>query len=91
MLIIILISLVLSSSSSLLLPTLLMSSIKLSVFTVHLFTPVSDYCAFQKHANSKVQKPSSQLHFSLQSIILVDLLRNRTLLKQVQKVMVCDL
>jgi len=28
------------------------------------------YCAFQKHANSKVQKPSSQLRFSLPSIII---------------------
>ena len=28
------------------------------------------YCAFHKHANSKVQKPPSQLHFSLPSIII---------------------
>ena len=28
------------------------------------------YCAFQKHANSKVQKPLSQLRFSLPSIII---------------------
>ena len=31
---------------------------------------VSLYCAFHKDANSKVQKPPSQLRFSLQSIIL---------------------
>ena len=28
------------------------------------------YCAFHKYANSKVQKPPSQLHFSLPSIII---------------------
>ena len=28
------------------------------------------YCAFHKHANSKVQKPPSQLRFSLLSIII---------------------
>ena len=28
------------------------------------------YCAFHKHANSKVQKPPLQLHFSLPSIII---------------------
>ena len=28
------------------------------------------YCAFHKHANSKVQKPVSQLRFSLSSIII---------------------
>ena len=28
------------------------------------------YCAFQKHANSEVQKPPSQLRFSLPSIII---------------------
>ena len=28
------------------------------------------YCAFRKHANSKVQKPPSQLRFSLPSIII---------------------
>ena len=28
------------------------------------------YCAFQKHANSEVQKPPSQLHFSLLSILI---------------------
>ena len=31
------------------------------------------------------------MHFSLPSIILADLLGNRTLLKRVQKVFVCDL
>ena len=30
----------------------------------------SIYCAFHKHANSKVQKPHSQLRFSLPSIII---------------------
>ena len=35
------------------------------------------YCAFHKHANSEVQK---RLHFWLPSIILTDLLGNRTLL-----------
>ena len=28
------------------------------------------YCAFHKHGNSKVQKPPSQLRFSLASIII---------------------
>ena len=28
------------------------------------------YCAFHKHANSKVQKPPSQLRFYLSSIII---------------------
>ena len=28
------------------------------------------YCVFQKHANSEVQKPPSQLSFSLPSIII---------------------
>ena len=28
------------------------------------------YCAFHKHANSKIQKPPSQLRFSLPSIII---------------------
>ena len=28
------------------------------------------YCAFHKHANSEVQKPPSQLRFSLPSIII---------------------
>ena len=32
--------------------------------------PSLDYCAFHKHANSKVQKPPSQLRFSLPSIII---------------------
>ena len=31
---------------------------------------LSFYCAFHKHANSKVQKPPSQLRFSLPSIII---------------------
>ena len=31
---------------------------------------MDSYCAFHKHANSKVQKPPSQLHFSLPSIII---------------------
>ena len=33
------------------------------------------YCAFQKHANSEVQKASDVYIFLLLSIILVDLLR----------------
>ena len=54
------------------------------------------YCAFHKHANSEVQKPTEkqfkrQLRFLLPSIILTDLLGNKTLLYRVQKVMVCDL
>ena len=28
------------------------------------------YCAFHKHANSEVQKPPSQLRFSLRSVII---------------------
>ena len=28
------------------------------------------YCAFHKHANSKIQKPPSQLRFSLPSIVI---------------------
>ena len=31
---------------------------------------IKNYCAFHKHANSKVQKPPSQLRFSLPSIII---------------------
>ena len=31
----------------------------------------SSYCTFNKHANSKVQKPPSQLRFSLPSIIIM--------------------
>ena len=31
---------------------------------------LSPYCAFHKHANSNVQKPPSQLRFSLPSIII---------------------
>ena len=31
---------------------------------------MKSYRAFHKHANSKVQKPASQLHFSLPSIII---------------------
>ena len=47
------------------------------------------YCAFQKHANSEVQK---RLRFLLPSIILAYLLGNRSLLQRVfKKVMVCDL
>ena len=92
MVIMILTSLVLSLSSSLLLPTLLMSSdINFLGSQCILFTPVSDYSTFQKHNNSEVLKPPSQLHFSLPSIILADLLAKRSLRKLVQKVMVCDL
>ena len=31
------------------------------------------YCSFHKHANSKAQKPPSQLRFSLPSIIITNL------------------
>ena len=43
------------------------------------------YCSFQKHANSEVQ---TQTFFAA---VNHHLLGNRTLLKRVQKVMVCDL
>ena len=45
------------------------------------------YCAFHKHANSKVQKPPSQLRFSLPSIIRefkIPRLRTKTTLKHNQ-------
>ena len=35
-----------------------------------IFFRTMHYCAFHKHVNSKVQKPPSQLHFSLPSIII---------------------
>ena len=35
------------------------------------FLAIKLYCAFHKHGNSKVQKPPSQLHFSLPSIIIM--------------------
>ena len=46
------------------------------------------YCTFQKHANSEAQKLTDVC--VLLSIILEDLLGNRSLLQRVQKVMVCD-
>ena len=50
------------------------------------------YRAFQKKKSElSSSKANWRLPFSLQTIILADLLGNRTLLKQVQKVMVCDL
>ena len=36
----------------------------------HKILSLIHYCAFHKHANSKVQKPPSQLRFSLPSIII---------------------
>ena len=53
--------------------------------------PLRFYRAFQKQAISEGQKPTGVCVFSLLSIILEDLSGNRTLLKWVQKVMVCDL
>lgn len=52
---------------------------------------VTCYCAFHKHANFEVQKPTDDWVLSLLSIILTELLGNKILLSQVQKVMVCDL
>ena len=46
------------------------------------------YCIFQKHANSEVQKLTNVC--VLLSIILEDLLGNKSLLQRVQKVMICD-
>ena len=56
----------------------------------HVFD-VTCYCAFHKHANFEVQKPTDNWVLSLPSIILTELLGNKILLSQVQKVMVCDL
>ena len=41
-----------------------------SLLDLPFFLLLYPYCAFHKHANSKVQKPSSQLRFSLPSIII---------------------
>ena len=49
------------------------------------------YFAFKKKRELSSSKANWRLPFSLPLIILADLLGNRTLLKQVQKVMVCDL
>ena len=50
------------------------------------------YGVFQKHTNSEVQKLTTVCVFPCrQSSSSPDLLGNRTLLKRVQKVMVCDL
>ena len=46
---------------------------------------------FSKTLKFWSSKASWHLHFSLPSIILADLLGNRTLLKRVQRIMVCDL
>ena len=43
---------------------------KLLWFFRHKFHVIALYCAFHKHANSKVQKTPSQLCFSLPSIII---------------------
>ena len=51
----------------------------------------SQLTAFFKNIRTLKSKANSCLCFSLPSIILADFLGNRTLLKQVQKAMVCDL
>ena len=50
------------------------------------------YCAFHKHANSEVQKANWWLRFSLVSIILTDLLGNKTYFKGFKrsKFVICD-
>ena len=50
----------------------------------HVFD-VTCYCAFHKHANFEVQKPTDDWVLSLPSIILTELLGNKILLSQVQK------
>ena len=51
----------------------------------------SQLTAFFKNIRTLKSKANSCLCFSLPSIILADFLGNRTLLKRVQKAMVCDL
>ena len=51
----------------------------------------SDLLRFSKTRNLRSSKANWRLRFSLPSIIIAELLGNRTLLKRVQKVMVCDL
>ena len=51
----------------------------------------SQLTAFFKNIRTLKSKANSCLCFSLPSIILADLLGNRTLLKRVQKTIVCDL
>ena len=36
----------------------------------NLYNNIKSYCAFHKYANSKVQKPPSQLHFLLPLIVI---------------------
>ena len=56
------------------------------------FSFFTAYRVFQKHMNSEVQKPTTVCDFPCrQSSSSPELLGNRTLLKRVQKVMVCDL
>ena len=43
---------------------------RLKISTIAKFENDTSYCAFHKHGNSKVQKPPSQLRFSLPSIII---------------------
>ena len=55
------------------------SLIHVCAFQIELeFGSVGFNCAFHKHANSEVQNPPSQLRFSLPSVILTDLLGNKT-------------
>ena len=81
------------------------SAVKKSVsFFIMLFTARRVYFRFLDSAIQQIlllrfskthalwsSKANWRLHFSLPSIILADLLGNRTLLKWIQKVMVCDL
>ena len=54
--------------------------------------PHLTYCSFQKHVNSELQKPTDVSVFRCgQSSYVADLLRNRSLLQRLQKVMVYDL
>ena len=57
------------------------------MFCLERYTGRMIYCAFQKHANYEIQKPTDGYVFSLPSIILADPLENKTLLQRVQKVM----
>ena len=68
------------------LPTFFRSELTLDCYTLSQCKLL--YCTFQKHANSEVQKLTNVC--VLLSIILEDLLGNRSLLQRVQKVMVCD-
>ena len=57
------------------------------LFTIYIYMLLR----FSKTLKFWSSKANWHLHFSLPSIILADLLGNRTLLKRVQRVMVCDL